>query len=105
MKIKSVVLLAAFPLLAAAANVAGAEGPKMKKFLTKPLVIEDQGSFYVGGVPKVTNYASVLGPNQTAAPAQIIRRSKNGRYLGTSSERISRCQRRASAAGSLLRNP
>jgi len=44
---------------------------KMKKFLTKPLVIEDQGSFFVGGVPKVTDYATVPGPGQTALPNQI----------------------------------
>jgi len=44
---------------------------KTKKFLTKPLVIEDQGSFFIGGVPKVTNYATVPGPNQQPAPNQI----------------------------------
>src|SRR4029077_14326145 len=38
---------------------------------TKPLVIEDQGSFFIGGVPKVTNYATVAGPNQQPAPNQI----------------------------------
>src|SRR6516164_4541773 len=37
--------------------------PKVKKFLTKPLVIEDQGSFFIGGVAKVTNYASAPSPN------------------------------------------
>ena len=49
--------------------------PKMKKFLTKPLVIEDQGSFFIGGVPKVTNYATVPPPNaanQAPAPNQIM---------------------------------
>jgi hypothetical protein len=34
-------------------------------------VIEDEGSFFIGGVPKVTNYATVPGPNQTATPNQI----------------------------------
>ena len=46
----------------------------MKTFLKKPLVIEDQGSFFIGGVPKVTNYASAPtpnNPNQTPAPSQI----------------------------------
>src|SRR5712691_3173124 len=57
-------------LLAMAGNAASPEA-KTKKFLTKPLVIEDQGSFFIGGVPKVTNYATVPGPNQTAAPNQI----------------------------------
>jgi hypothetical protein len=58
-------------LLLGAVAVHAEEGPKVKKFLTKPLVIEDQGSFFIGGVPKVTNYATVPGPNQTAAPNQI----------------------------------
>jgi hypothetical protein len=40
----------------------------MKKFLTKPLVIEDQGSFFIGGVPKVTNYATVPGPGTATQP-------------------------------------
>jgi hypothetical protein len=51
--------------------LAAEDGPKVKKFLTKPLVIEDQGSFFIGGVPKVTNYATVPGPNQQPAPNQI----------------------------------
>jgi len=33
-----------------------------KKFLGGPLVIEDQGSFFVGGVKKITDYASALPP-------------------------------------------
>ena len=48
----------------------------MKRFLTKPLVIEDQGSFFVGGVPKVTNYARRYpppnAPNQAPTPNQIM---------------------------------
>jgi hypothetical protein len=50
------------------------DAPKTKKFLTKPLVIDDQGSFFIGGVPKVTNYASAPAPNnpsQTPVPNQI----------------------------------
>jgi len=39
-----------------------------KKFLKKPLVIEDQGSFFIGGVPKVTNFAT-LPPANTPNPA------------------------------------
>jgi hypothetical protein len=58
-------------LLALAGAAAAEDGPKIKKFLTKPLVIEDQGSFFIGGVPKVTNYATVPGPNQQPAPNQI----------------------------------
>jgi hypothetical protein len=69
---------AAILLIALAASAATQDNthdtPKMKKFLTKPLMIEDQGSFFIGGVPKVTNYATVAppnAPNQAPAPNQI----------------------------------
>src|SRR6185436_9772442 len=43
-----------------------------KKFLKKPLVIEDQGSFFIGGVPKVTNFAALPPANNPAGtPNQI----------------------------------
>jgi hypothetical protein len=63
-------------LAAGLASGAGptADAPKTKKFLTKPLVIEDQGSFFIGGVPKVTNYASAPtpnNPNSAGVPNQI----------------------------------
>src|SRR5438874_10210096 len=48
-----------------------AQQSKSRTFLKKPLVIEDQGSFFIGGVPKVTTYATVPGPNQMPAPNQI----------------------------------
>jgi hypothetical protein len=57
-----------------AAEAGRHEEGKQKKFLTRPLVIEDQGSFFIGGVPKVTNYATVPAPGnpgQTAAIDQI----------------------------------
>ena len=38
-----------------------------KRFLTGPLTIEDQGSFFIGGVPKVTNHATP--PPPPGAPA------------------------------------
>src|SRR5689334_14858642 len=44
------------------ASLVAQEGGR-KKFLSKPLVIEDQGSFFIGGVPKVTPYATVAPPN------------------------------------------
>ena len=53
-------VFSAILLLAMVGSAATQEGPKVKKFLTKPLVIEDQGSFFIGGVPKVTNYATVV---------------------------------------------
>src|SRR5438105_4246615 len=61
-------------LVSMAASVPAENGAKMKKFLTKPLVIEDQGSFFIGGVPKVTNYATVPPancPNSANRPNQI----------------------------------
>jgi hypothetical protein len=67
-------LIAILPI-AMAASAAAQDTPKMKKFLTKPLVIEDQGSFFVGGVPKVTDYATVPPPNaasQAPTPNQIM---------------------------------
>jgi len=56
--------------VASAASLQAQEG-KSRKFLKKPLVIEDQGSFFIGGVPKVTTYATVPGPNQVMTPNQI----------------------------------
>ena len=56
--------------LASAAELQPAQ--KQKRFLKQPLVIEDQGSFFVGGVPKVTMYAT--GPAAGApnpVPSQI----------------------------------
>src|SRR5215467_3269785 len=66
-------------LCAAALVVAGVAGvvtlqaqePRAHKFLKKPLVIDDQGSFFIGGIPKVTTYATVPGPNQVMTPSQI----------------------------------
>src|SRR4051812_19462098 len=55
---------------AMAVSVLAQEGAK-KKFLKKPLVIEDQGSFFIGGVPKVTPYATVPGPNAPATAANV----------------------------------
>ena len=66
-------LYAALAIVAGAASVATlqAQESKTRKFLKKPLVIEDQGSFFIGGVPKVTNYATVPPPNQVMTPNQI----------------------------------
>jgi hypothetical protein len=65
----------AFYAILLVSTAAAQDTPKMKKFLTKPLVIEDQGSFFVGGVPKITNYATVPppnAPNQAPTPNQIM---------------------------------
>ena len=66
----SIVLLVLTPV-----NALAEDGNKIKKFLTKPLVIEDQGSFFIGGVPKVTEYATAPTPNNPNpgnAPNQIM---------------------------------
>src|SRR5690349_16810454 len=52
-------------------NVLAQNGNKPKKFLTKPLLIEDQGSFFIGGVPKVTPYATVPPPNAPSNQANV----------------------------------
>jgi len=66
-------LCAAALVVSGAASVVSlqAQEPKTRKFLKKPLVIEDQGSFFIGGVPKVTTYATVPPPNQVMTPSQI----------------------------------
>src|SRR5262252_10541423 len=56
---------------AASAVSLQAQEPRTHKFLKKPLVIDDQGSFFIGGIPKVTTYATVPGPNQVMTPSQI----------------------------------
>jgi len=43
-----------------------------KKFLKKPLVIEDQGSFFIGGVPKVTNFATLPPANNPAVGPTLL---------------------------------
>jgi hypothetical protein len=61
-------------MLAMAATVLAEDSSKTKKFLTKPLLIEDQGSFFIGGVPKVTSFATAPpanNPNATVSPSQI----------------------------------
>ena len=55
-------------LVGMAVSIPAEDVAKAKKFLTKPLVIEDQGSFFIGGVPKVTNYATLPAANATNTP-------------------------------------
>ena len=57
-------LFSALLLVITAVTLSGQTTPK--KFLTAPLTIEDQGSFFVGGVKKITDHASV--PPLPAAP-------------------------------------
>jgi len=65
-------LFSAVMLVNMAASILAQDAIKTKKFLTKPLVIEDQGSFFIGGVPKVTNFATLPPANNpNPAPNQI----------------------------------
>lgn len=66
-------LLSVVLLVMMVVSVSGQEGAKPRKFLTGPLVIEDQGSFFIGGVPKVTDHAVVPpAPGNPAAPTAVI---------------------------------
>jgi hypothetical protein len=64
--------LSSAALLAATATSAAAQadqtGQRQRRFLTGPLTIEDQGSFFIGGVQKVTNFAA---SSTAGAPSQI----------------------------------
>jgi len=62
--------LIAMLALAATTGVVAQNG-KTKTFLKKPLVIADQGSFFIGGVTKVTTYATATPANQVMTPNQI----------------------------------
>jgi hypothetical protein len=63
-RLVSCYLAAGVVLGALAANVSAQRS--QKKFLGGPLTIEDQGSFFIGGVPKITDYATP--PPAAAAP-------------------------------------
>ena len=56
-------------VMALAVTASGQTSQTPKKFLGGPLTIEDQGSFFVGGVQKVTEYAVVPGPPPPGAAA------------------------------------
>ena len=62
-------LLSALLLVFMAVTLSGQAKPK--RFLTGPLTIEDQGSFFVGGVQKITDYAAPPPAPGTAAPAVL----------------------------------
>ena len=71
MKARKAPLLALTSALMAATSVSSAsawENPLENPYLDEPLEVCDQGSFFVGGVPKITKYAA--GP--TAGDPQQI---------------------------------
>jgi hypothetical protein len=68
-----------------------------KKFMAAPVTIEDQGSFFIGGMTKVTDYAAVpFAPPGQTPPARCRSRSPSARC--TSSSR-SRCRNPVRVAG------
>jgi hypothetical protein len=56
-------------ILAMVASISAQSSQKPKKFLGGPLVIEDQGSFFVVGVQKITEHAVVPPPPAPGQPA------------------------------------
>ena len=63
-------MLVSMLLLALTAPIA-AQAPQ-KKFMAAPVTIEDQGSFFIGGVIKVTEHAAIpFAPPGQAAPAPV----------------------------------
>src|SRR6187549_2169718 len=55
-----------------AANAHAWQNPLQNRYLKgKPLEICDQGSFFVGGVPKITRYASSATVREGGPPQQI----------------------------------
>jgi hypothetical protein len=58
-------------LVAAMAVTLSAQAPT-KRFLTGPLTIEDQGSFFIGGVQKIADYAGVPPPPAPGAAAAAV---------------------------------
>ena len=60
-----------YVLCAIVAVATSASGQTPKKFLTAPLTIEDQGSFFVGGVPKITIHAAPPAPGAPSSAAAV----------------------------------
>ncbi|HVG72043.1 MAG TPA: hypothetical protein VM819_14095 [Vicinamibacterales bacterium] len=58
-------------MLLALTGPAAAQAPQ-KKFMAAPVTIEDQGSFFIGGVTKVTEHAAIpFAPPGQPAPAPV----------------------------------
>ena len=66
-------LCSAILLVTTAAGVLAQESSKTRKFLKKPLVIEDQGSFFIGGVPNRWNTAETCCSTADATWTLFIR--------------------------------
>jgi hypothetical protein len=54
------------------AGISAQSRQKPKKFLTAPLVIEDQGSFFIGGIQKVTDFSTPPATPAPASPAPVV---------------------------------
>ena len=62
--------VSALMVVAMAATLSG-QAPA-KRFLTAPLTIEDQGSFFIGGIHKITDYAGVPPVPVPGAAAPVV---------------------------------
>jgi len=60
---KSISILSAAVVVSFAATASATVYPTDKRHLSGPLRICDQGSFFVGGVPKITQYANSVAPS------------------------------------------
>ena len=80
------VLASAIMFVVLAVGISGQSAQKPKKFLTAPVTIEDQGSFFVGGVTKVSEYAgdSHSHPGSDGAPRPRRSRSRSARCTSSS---------------------
>jgi len=64
---KSISILSAAVVVSFAATASATVYPTDKRHLSGPLRICDQGSFFVGGVPKITQYANSVTPSSYRA--------------------------------------
>src|SRR5882762_4143231 len=60
---KSISILSAAVVVSFAATASATVYPTDKRHLSGPLRVCDQGSFFVGGVPKITQYANSVAPS------------------------------------------
>ena len=92
-------LSSAVLFVAMAVSISGQSAQKPKKFLTAPLTIEDQGSFFIGGVQKVT-YQAAPTPPATSRWRRI--KSRSARCMCSSKSRRRSTARLARYHGSRL---
>ena len=87
------VLASAIMFVVMAVGISGQSAQKPKKFLTAPLTIEDQGSFFIGGVPKVTISTGRRPTLRTRRWRPTRSRSARCMCSSRSGEEVRRCRR------------